>query len=169
MIIIWTGAIVVGRSHGGRQERFFSSLTFLVRIYSIRLHPNCSSAGVKRVSLTINPPTVPLIAVPLTVCEGLPGHLCGMKPYGICNQNRCVTPLNLTTILTGTSSDETTMDSRFICVKKCKQRWDKAGPFNLHQRTCKHWLAHEEKMEKRRAEAAAQPRKKRRKASLKKV
>src|ERR1700743_1171690 len=56
----------------------------------------------------------------------------------------------------------------YTCVRPCKANWDKPGPFSRHQKTCKHWLAHEEKMQKRQREAAARP-KKRVKLALNKV
>ena len=52
----------------------------------------------------------------------------------------------------------------FTCVAPCQGQWKKPGPFNRHQRTCKHWLAYEDRMQKRRAEHnAAAPRSKKRK------
>ena len=47
----------------------------------------------------------------------------------------------------------------YTCVWPCKASWDQPGPFNRHQRTCKHWLVHEEKMQKRQREATARPKK----------
>jgi len=62
-----------------------------------------------------------------------------------------------------------TMDYRYTCVSPCQEQWNRSGPYNRHQRSCKHWRAHQDKMRKLRVEADAQPRKKRRKLLSKKV
>jgi len=56
------------------------------------------------------------------------------------------------------------------CVQSCGKKWQKLGPFHQHQRTCEHWRAHEQRMQRQRAEEAARLRpKKRKKTSTKKV
>jgi len=58
----------------------------------------------------------------------------------------------------------------FTCVRACGKKWENPGPFNRHQKTCRHWLTYESEMRKQRAEAAAAPPpKKRKKAAHRKV
>ena len=42
----------------------------------------------------------------------------------------------------------------YACIWPCEGKWPKPGSLNRHQKTCKHWLAHEEKMIDLRREAA---------------
>ena len=42
----------------------------------------------------------------------------------------------------------------YTCIPPCKAKRQRAGSLNRHQATCKHWIAHEEKMLELRREAA---------------